>query len=251
MVKVQIVSDLHIEYKNDQVPDTNKFINPDAEILIMAGDIGSLYKKEQLSVFLKKVCALFKLVIYVPGNHEYYMVEGLETKKMSELKQNLNHIERSIENLHVLDRSSIRIGDVCIAGCTMWSQPLCVIPKFLLRIKGINTMKYKNMHSKDIKYIKNIIDYCSSKNYKLTIITHHPPSYKCIENGKKRKKYESLYATDLENLLDGDKVQNWICGHVHKNFDFVTEKGCRVVSNQKGKQKDRIKDYSKNFTIEL
>ena len=251
MVRVQIVSDLHIEYKNDDIPVTDLIIEPNADILILAGDIGSLYKKEQLYIFLENICKKFKLVLYIPGNHEYYMVDGIEKMCFSELNNILYEIEGKIKNLHILNRNSIRIGDVCIAGCTLWSQPLCMIPKFLVRINGINTMKYKNMHSRDVKYISNITKYCKDKGYKLTIITHHPPTYKCLENTKKRKKYTSLYASNLDYFLDGSKVQNWICGHVHKNFDFINEKGCRIVSNQKGKPRDRIRDYSKNFTITL
>ena len=51
--------------------------------------------------------------------------------------------------------------------------------------------------------------------------------------------------------IDGKNIQTWICGHVHKNFDFVSDKNCRVVSNQKGKPRDRIKNFVKNFTIDL
>ena len=64
-----------------------------------------------------------------------------------------------------------------------------------------------------------------------------------------RYNFQSLYATDLEYLLDKNKVHTWICGHVHKNFDFVSEKGTRVLGNQKGKPKDRIRDYNREFVI--
>ena len=44
MTSIQIASDLHIEFKNDDVPDPLNYITPTANILILAGDIGSLYK---------------------------------------------------------------------------------------------------------------------------------------------------------------------------------------------------------------
>ena len=74
MSKFQIVSDLHIEYRNDQIPEPLDYITPTAEILILAGDIGSLYKYKQLVGFLEKLCVYFKYVVYIPGNHEFYMV---------------------------------------------------------------------------------------------------------------------------------------------------------------------------------
>ena len=54
MVTVQIASDLHIEYKNNNIPNPLDFITPSADILILAGDIGSFYKIQQLTEFLKK-----------------------------------------------------------------------------------------------------------------------------------------------------------------------------------------------------
>jgi hypothetical protein len=42
-----------------------------------------------------------------------------------------------------------------------------------------------------------------------------------------------------------------VCGHVHKNFDFISEKGCHVVGNQKGKDKDNIIDYKKDFIVNI
>ena len=65
MVELQIASDLHIEYKNDDIPDPLDYITPNADILILAGDIGSLYKINQLEGFLIKICQYFKYVIYV------------------------------------------------------------------------------------------------------------------------------------------------------------------------------------------
>ena len=72
MTNFQIVSDLHIEYKSNDVPDPLTLITPSADILILAGDIGSFYQYDQLKTFLINLCPYFKVVVYVPGNHEYY-----------------------------------------------------------------------------------------------------------------------------------------------------------------------------------
>ena len=72
-----------------------------------------------------------------------------------------------------------------------------------------------------------------------------------MENVKKKDKYISLYVSKLDDLLTSEKVNTWICGHIHKNFDFFTENGTRVVGNQKGKLKDKINDFSKNFMIDV
>jgi len=37
----------------------------------------------------------------------------------------------------------------------------------------------------------------------------------------------------------------------HANFDYISENGTRIVGNQKGKLKDKITDYYKDFVIQI
>lgn len=251
MTILQIASDLHIEYKNDSIPNPLNYITPKADILILAGDIGSFYKINQLTKFMQELCKKFKVVLYVPGNHEWYMVPKQEPLSWNELEIRMRRLEDSITNLYILNRYSVRIGNLCIVGATLWSDPKCEIPPFIVRIYGVKTKQYKNFHEKDLKYLTDMIKYCNKNLLKLVVITHHPPTEKVLDNANKRKKFISLYATNLDYLLYKDKIDTWICGHTHKNFDFKTENGCRVVSNQKGKDKDHVDDYRKDFIINV
>ena len=250
MVNIQIASDLHIEYESDSVLDPLDFITPSADILILAGDIGSFYKFEQLATFIQVLCEHFQFVLYVPGNHEWYIVQGQKPISLSLLKERMRKIENSISNLYILDRNSVLIGNLCIAGATLWSNPQCQVPPFIVRIHGMRTREYKIKHKQDLKYIKTMIKYCKNEGYKLFVVTHHPPTRKVLDNNSKRKKFSSLYVNDLDYLINKNNINTWVCGHVHKNFDFISN-GCRIVGNQKGKKKDYIKDYSKKFVITL
>jgi Icc-related predicted phosphoesterase len=251
MITVQIVSDLHIEYNNNNYYDPLNFITPSADILILAGDIGSLYKHFQLKDFLIKICKHFQIVLYVPGNHEYYITQNIQPVSMDQLISRLYDIKAEINNLYILDRASIQIGNVCIAGCTLWSDINIPIPKYLVRIYKMNTNIYKKKFNKDLNYINNIIKYCSNNSLKLLIVTHYVPTYKILKNTNKKEKFFSLYGSNLDNLLTFSNIHTWVCGHVHKNFDFVTEGGTRLVSNQKGKPKDKINNFLTNFTIQI
>jgi UDP-2,3-diacylglucosamine pyrophosphatase LpxH len=71
------------------------------------------------------------------------------------------------------------------------------------------------------------------------------------ENIKKRDRYVSLYFSNLDNLLTKEKVHTWICGHIHQNFDYITNGGTRLVGNQYGKPRDNIDDYSKEFLVKI
>lgn len=252
MTQFQIVSDLHIEYQNDEVPDPLTLITPSADILILAGDIGSFYKYDQLKKFLVRLCPYFKVVVYVPGNHEYYKQTGYYHQKMNVLLRHFIQIEKSINNLYILNKASVRVNDVCIVGCTLWSNPLVNIPKFIVRVQDMNTQIYKQKHETELLYITKMIKYCQDKKLKLIVVTHHCPTFSVITSDKKKSdKYVSLYASHLDHLLTQEQVHTWICGHIHINFDLITTGGTHLVGNQKGKPKDNITDYKKNFVINV
>lgn len=250
MTILQIASDLHIEH-TEKVPDPKDYIIPTAEILVLAGDIGSLYRMNQLRDFLLKLSGSFQAILYIPGNHEFYTMPNCRPVSYKALETRLLSLEQSVPNLHILNRNSVRIKNTCIVGCTLWSKPKCVVPPFIVRVHGLNTAGYAAKHDRDLRYIKKMMKYCNREKYDLIVVTHHPPSYRALIGAKKKKHFDSLYASNLDYLLDQDATKLWICGHTHKNIDFISDKGCRVVTNQKGKPKDRIKDYSKSFEVLL
>ena len=248
MLTIQIVSDLHIEYNNDAPVDPLHFITPSADVLVMAGDIGSLYKYDQLHSFIKDIVPFFKHVLYVPGNHEYYLPPKYEPKSLDQLKQVLQNLENSFDNFTILDQNSVQIDNICIAGATLWSDLKCELPRFV-RAHHMTTAIYKEHFESDLQYITDMIEYCSENNLKLICVTHHVPTFDATGDVFKDDRYSSLYCSDLNYLLEKDKVDTWICGHVHYNFDFITENGCRVVGNQSGKRKDNIQNFRKDFVI--
>ena len=248
-LQLQIASDLHLEY--DMPDDFKDIINPIAPILILPGDIGNLYKMDDLRKFITWCCDNFVAVIYIPGNHEYYKCFNLAIEPFYKLNFRLTELQNEFKNLYILRRQCIEINGIYIAGCTLWSylkKPF--LPLFIVRIKGFNKFKYNEEHRKDLKFIKQIILKSKQDNKKLIIVTHHPPLF-IQSSAKINDPYKSLYFTNLEYLLHKNKVDTWICGHIHKNFDFKSNYGTRIVSNQKGKIKDKITDFSKEFIINV
>jgi predicted phosphodiesterase len=248
MTTFQIVSDLHIEYKNNENVNPLDYITPTADVLILAGDIGSLYKFQQLKSFLTLICPHFKATLYVPGNHEYYLQDNYEPQSLDSLTDSLFSLEKSIKNLYILQQSSIVIDDICIIGCTLWSYSTIPLPKYIVRIPDMNTFLYNKKHVSDVAYIKTMIQCCKEKNMKLVIVTHHCPSSKVLNSNTKKDKFRSLYVSDLDYLINQNNVHTWICGHIHQNFDFSMQ-GTRIVGNQRGKPKDKITDFSKAFLL--
>lgn len=251
-MKFQFASDLHIEYKNNEIPFANDYIIPKADILILAGDIGSLYKLSQLKGFLAQLCVLFKFVLYIPGNHEYYRIEGQEPVSMNILNDRLYSLEKDLDNLFILNEAIVQIENVCIVGTTLWSKPLVkYIPTSLAQIKDFKIYDYQKLHFSNLNFITKKIEYCKNNNLKLLVVTHHCPTYDVVGKRKKNHKYVSLYASNLDYLLKKDKVHTWICGHVHRNFNYYTKEGTHLVGNQRGKPRDNIRDYRKDMIVDI
>jgi predicted phosphohydrolase len=249
-MEIQIASDLHIEFKNDNIPDPLDYITPKASILILAGDIGTFYKYDQLLGFLEKLCPLFDTVFYVLGNHEYYMQKDSTPMTIGCITKNKNELESKISNLYILDRSSVRIGNYCIVGCTLWSDAKIEIPKFIVKIYGMDKKNYLSRFQSDTMYIQKMIKYCNENDLKLIVVTHYVPSFDVIPKNYLNYKFESLYCSDLNYMINENDIHTWICGHVHYNFDTLVN-GTRILSNQKGKPRDKIQDFSKEFIVKF
>ena len=65
-MRVQILSDLHIEFPGNTIPS----LAPDAELIILAGDLAPVHTRRVGDIAEKWDGA--DKILYVPGNHEYY-----------------------------------------------------------------------------------------------------------------------------------------------------------------------------------
>ena len=68
-MRLQIASDLHLEFRNGRLPHRGDFVPVrDRDVLVLAGDIG---RQRMARYFVERELEISP-VIYVPGNHEYY-----------------------------------------------------------------------------------------------------------------------------------------------------------------------------------
>lgn len=244
-MRYQFASDLHIEYLENV--QANNFIkkDPNTDILVLAGDIGSLYRMDQLTTFLKELSD-FKKILYIPGNHEFYTLKNVTPKPFNELVKELYNLENLIPNLVILNNSTFVIDNTIFYGCTLWSDiGNNNLPKFRVRIYGFNNKVYNQQYRKSLQFLtKNF----SNKQNNMTkiVITHYPP-VNLVSHIK--NKFPYLYSNNLEPLIEQSNMCIWHFGHIHHNHNFV-HNGVHLITNQKGREKDNVTDYHTCFVIE-
>ena len=103
--KFAYASDIHLEFGK---PD---FTLPDADVLILAGDIVPVIDLESSKTligtyalhFFKEVSAKYNKVIWCPGNHEYYGTTFISATKIV----NKFFVDNNITNIVFSDKGSV------------------------------------------------------------------------------------------------------------------------------------------------
>lgn len=109
-MKIQLASDLHLEFTEKKFPG-ERIIEPapDADLLVLAGDIHNGAKA--VAVFADWPVP----VIYLAGNHEFYGNSWEQTR--TDLRKAC-----AGTNITFLDNDVVEFGGVRFLGCTMWTD---------------------------------------------------------------------------------------------------------------------------------
>ena len=156
-MKISVCSDIHLEF--GPIILENK---DNADVLILSGDIcvaadlrapdmyGINDSKKMINTFkfFESACANFPKVIYVAGNHEHYHGDFKYTYE--KLREQLK-----FDNLHILDKQSIHIGDVVFVGGTLWTNMNKEDPVTMANIRGVMNDYRQVINSNNIVKLKH------------------------------------------------------------------------------------------------
>lgn len=233
-MKIQVKSDLHKETRPGQYRLTDKtrksLVNPEADLLILAGDITDFRERFALH---HELLRLGRPVLYIPGNHEYYRADNV-SMVMPELRAMYGGT-----NVKVMDRDYVILGDYVFIGATFWTDltnPLDrqVAQGFLndFRVPGLSTDWYCDQHLLSLGWLKGALARFFGK--KVVVITHHCPSPLSVHPRFKGDAANCCFVTDQSSLMmqEGAPLL-WIHGHTHDSFDYRLG-NTRVVCNPKG-----------------
>lgn len=280
-MKIQLASDLHLEFADVDIKNTTG-----ADVLILSGDIlvaedlrnqpvsiaweslpdegyGRAKRAARYHDFFQRVSSQFKHVIYVMGNHEHY--RGHFDCSASYIRNTLDQL--NIYNVHLLDRETKEIDGVHFIGGTMWTDcnagdPLtlyhletCMNDFRIIRLKNEGFRKFLPMRTvfeftKTRDYFKTVIENLP-EDARVVVCSHHAPSHLSIhEMYKNDKLMNGGYSTDMsEFILDRPRIKVWTHGHMHNNFDYTIGE-TRVVCNPHGYPGEN-NSFKFDFTFEV
>jgi hypothetical protein len=219
---LQVCSDVHLDYGDITPSEFSKIVEPQAEILILAGDIGNPYT-EIYEQFISYCSERFKCVLYVAGNHEYYK----HKHSIAETNTQIYTVLHKFSNVHFLNNKVLEYEGIAFVGTTLWSQigeemgaaELYYMHDFRT-ISGFSPVVSNYLFKTNVSFISSALD----KYEDCIVITHHAPSMKCISDEYVGDELNCCFATDLEHLFEHPHMMGWIYGHTHHNYRDIGER---------------------------
>lgn len=282
-MKIQLLSDLHLEVHPDFVP----VAAPDADLLVLAGDIGSYQNGSQLkdSDFgLARFSPRLGWpvpVLFVPGNHEYDAQDfDAVHARLHETCERLDivFLERGVVTTGQLFGSarSAASSPTRFIGTTLWSDfdalgsihPGAPTQTQLLqqRHKAFRAANYYlskagttrqggSMLAEQVReqalvcqdWLRNAL--AQPFEGKTVVVTHFAPSLQSADPRYGWTPGTAGFCNALDDLLA--RAALWLHGHLHCPADYLKQ-GCRVVANPLGyARKQEQAGFKATATIEL
>jgi predicted phosphodiesterase len=265
-MQIQVLSDLHLEVKPFSL-----FAKPEAEVLVLAGDIIALgndcVKIYHLENLIKKV----KIpVVFITGNHEYY---GFG--KISYTNKVIKTLEQKYPHFHFLDNESWIYKDVEFIGSTLWSD-FDLAPNKIWFCGAVETaindfmviLSDKTPHGrlsahemialnhKARAFIGNAVR--KANGLKKVVVTHFVPTEQSVSEFYKGNQLNPYFVCNCEDLMVG--VHTFIHGHTHTSFDYMLTKfdsygnkivNTHIVCNPRGYDRENKSGFESQKIIEV
>jgi len=275
-LNIQIASDLHIEFFNDNFPIPKDIIVPVSPVLALLGDIGLPFN-DSFEKFLLDQTTSFELVLFLPGNHEYYQHEELTKRKapytLFQIEEKMKEICAKSPKLIYLNHHCIKIGGVRVIGATLWSYvPSYAYVSVASSLNDYNFIFFNgsetitpnhtnDWHNQHLSYIFTQVEN-SIKNGEenCLVLTHHAPSMTGVSGpryeGILSNKTNHAFSTPLDYLfrnygrVNNSNIHSWGFGHTHFSCN-IERNGTFIVSNQRGYRTSKTINYNPSFSIHI
>ncbi|MFC7409234.1 MULTISPECIES: metallophosphoesterase [Hydrogenophaga] len=263
-MNIQLLSDLHLESN----PHLQIEPAPGADLLVLAGDIGSYQTRRDGHALTEPDWGLQRFsplpqfagwpvpVLFVPGNHEYDALD------FDEAHTNLRHTCDRL-GLVWLEREQWRLGSVRFVGTTLWAdfdalaQGLPPTEALKARDKAFRAANFY-LRTMATRRGGALFDAAAMRDQALqcqqwlaealsqpfdghtVVVTHFAPSLRSADPRYGLTPGTAGFCNTLDPMLAHADL--WLHGHLHCAHDYRVG-NCRVVANpmgyaHKGEQKD-------------
>ena len=203
--QAEYISDTHLnmwKYSTTQAMPLFPGLSP---TLILAGDIGDP-DEPTLYRILEMVVKKYKTVIYVPGNHEFYLREPKSKKTPASVLSWFQTLEKKWPTFHFLYRKTMVLDGVRIIGATGWTtSPRETEWAYMISEEG----------RKDREFIEQAL---SRSKEPCLVVTHYPPTKQVLQENFAGKITEYDYTQSLDYMFR-PPLHTWIFGHVHQIYN--------------------------------
>lgn len=234
-MKIQIASDLHIEFPENREYLKKNPLKPCGDILVLAGDIVPFAQFEKHQDFFIGLTEKFKSIYWIPGNHEYYKSD-IENKSDT-------MTEKIAENFFLVNNIAVVEDNIKLIFSTIWSKigslHQWVLQQTLTDFHLIKNRGYRFtvndfnlLHQQHLAFLNQ--ELAIDDNYKRVVVTHHCPTFINYPEKYKNSFLNEGFATELAELIEFVQPEYWIYGHTHFNTPPFKIGNTTLVTNQLG-----------------
>jgi hypothetical protein len=228
--RVQIVSDLHLEWYQDRGRKLLEelYWDPGADALILAGDIGCMGRlRGTLELAFTFLSARFPSVFYVPGNHEFY--GSLAVVVLEKLRK----LAAEYPKVTLLEPGVIgKCGDRRVVGATLWFPFGPKNEEHAHEMTDFQVIKHFRpwVYEQNTQHVAWLTEAVREGDL---VVTHHLPSRRSIPLRYVTDPTNVFFLCDLEALIVERQPALWAHGHTHHSFRY-TIGATTVVANPRG-----------------
>ena len=240
-MKIQFVSDLHLEFPQNRTWLAKHPLEVTGDILLIAGDTAYLdvpdsgqdnYSSYE---FWDWASGHYDQVIVCFGNHEFYGYYDLATMPDGYSKQ-IRH------NVNAYYNSVVHLGDTDIIVSTLWShiEPYNayitehgVSDFYRIKYNGyrLSSDHFNSEHERCLRFVKQAVEESEAKTK--IVLTHHVPTQLCTAAEFRDSNINGAFTVELGDYIADSGIDCWIYGHSHRNIDAQIGK-TKIISNQLG-----------------
>ena len=234
-MKLQYASDLHLEFPENREFLKRNPLQPEGDILLLAGDIVPFAVLDKHADFFSYISNTFKTTYWIPGNHEYY------NSDISARTGSFN--EKIKDNLFLVNNVSIIQDDVKIIFSTLWTnispgnqfeirQRLSDFHTIKYNRKGLTPDHYNYLHEQCRSFLNEEISKDGAE--KKVIVTHHVPTLMNYPEKYKGDSLNEAFAVEMYNDVLKSNADFWIFGHHHSDTPDFQIGSTTLTTNQLG-----------------